>query len=516
MKIRGVWAHNFHQELSQFDHCLHRFPVISFDTEFPGFLRDTPRDALEDQRYEDVKFNVESLKLLQLGFTLSDAHGNIGGTWEFHLSGFNEKSDPHVVASISLLKRNGLDFARLGQFGISVTEFVFGFLRVLRIHRGLHDLTWVCFHGLYDLAYLLKLLTQKPLPDSVVMFAKALGVVFGTIYDVKFMARYCRGFFGGEIGLARVAKLLDVERSGEAHQAGSDSLLTAAVFSKMNATFRSVAGMSQGCLYGISPTIVRYWQPTPVILRRPCFPVAAPHVYGARLIHRKVPNYLILSDLYHHLQGELEGCEVSAGPFKELSKFLMESNVFQIYQHKDDADLFITGKDAYLFDLKPVESHEGCKLNGVAYKFKAFCTKSIKKCLDCVHGFWQLLLMLLLSAVEFSCHNSHLVGARDMISVETWLKYLMSSYVCINTRNPNSTEKIEKPQQIWGLGLAVITDMVQSLRDSSACSDVVENVIPHFFSEKAYMISYYLSAPVFPSDGHDKKRPQAQQRNFSY
>ncbi|BFG15687.1 hypothetical protein CerSpe_019610 [Prunus speciosa] len=338
MKIRGVWAHNFHQELSQFDHCLHRFPVISFDTEFPGFLRDTPRDALEDQRYEDVKFNVESLKLLQLGFTLSDAHGNIGGTWEFHLSGFNEKSDPHVVASISLLKRNGLDFARLGQFGISVAEFVFGFLRVLRIHRGLHDLTWVCFHGLYDLAYLLKLLTQKPLPDSVVMFAKALGVVFGIIYDVKFMARYCKGFFGGEIGLARVAKLLDVERSGEAHQAGSDSLLTAAVFSKMNATFRSVAGISQGCLYGISPTIVRYWQPAPVILRRPCFPVAAPHVYGARLIHSpilptyvhmyagKVPNYLILSDLCYHLEGELEGSEVSAGPFKELSQLLIESN----------------------------------------------------------------------------------------------------------------------------------------------------------------------------------------------
>ncbi|CAL8085805.1 unnamed protein product [Prunus armeniaca] len=298
MKIRGVWAYNFHQELSQFDHCLHRFPVISFDTEFPGFLRDTPRDALEDQRYEDVKFNVESLKLLQLGFTLSDANGNIGGTWEFHLSGFNEKSDPHVIASISLLKRNGLDFARLGQFGISVAEFVFGFLRVLRIHRGLHDLTWVCFHGLYDLAYLLKLLTQKPLPDSVVMFAKALGVVFGIIYDIKFMARYCKGFFGGEIGLARVAKLLDVERSGEAHQAGSDSLLTAAVFSKMNATFRSVAGMSQGCLYGISPTIVRYWQPAPVvvapvIVRRPCFPVAAPRVYGARLIHSPIlPTYV--------------------------------------------------------------------------------------------------------------------------------------------------------------------------------------------------------------------------------
>ncbi|CAB4294058.1 unnamed protein product [Prunus armeniaca] len=131
------------------------------------------------------------------------------------------------------------------------------------------------------------------------------------------MAHYCQGFFGGEIGLARVANHLDVERSGEAHQAGSDSLLTAVVFFKMTQRLG------------------------------------------------KVPNYLILSDLYHHLQGELEGCE--------------------IYQHKDDADLFITGKDACLFDLKRVESHEGCKLNGVAHKFEAFCTKSIKKCLDCVH-----------------------------------------------------------------------------------------------------------------------------------
>ncbi|PQQ02278.1 uncharacterized protein Pyn_25239 [Prunus yedoensis var. nudiflora] len=48
-----------------------------------------------------------------------------------------------------------------------------------------------------------------------------------------------------------------------------------------------------------------------------------------------------------------------------------------------------------------------------------------------------------------------------------------SSSVSTTKRNPNSTEKTEKPQQIWGLGLAVITAMVQSLGDSSACSDVV-------------------------------------------
>ncbi|KAH0977984.1 hypothetical protein GBA52_027703 [Prunus armeniaca] len=462
----------------------------------------------------------------------------------------------------------------------------------------------------------------------------------------------------------------------------------------------------------------------------------------------KEPNYLILSDLYYHLQGELEGREVSAGPFKELSRFLIESNVFQIYQHKYDADLFVTGKDAYLFDLKHVRADLGLDLwdysqwkaskataetmlnhmkaaNSMAlltssklsalralrsiltvYTDYSLETKSTAKeisdqlVFSCINHIRQsfhdtveslaslpgapedifhflsaqaelllylmmyahkslplsvcilvlktsgsglkvlsdfralvtgpavmgvnttvkLLLMLLLSAVEFSCHKSRLVGARDIISVEdlakisnaslgllpilcncmaivehgtlslttmdlilrnfltpnTWfpiiqnhlqlqhlilklqdknsldsvpiiMKFFLtvarvrqgaemlinygflsslrllfteclegrSSSVSTNKRNPNSTEKTEKPQQIWGLGLAVITAMVQSLGDSSACSDVVENVIPYFFSEKAYMISYYLSAPDFPSDGHDKKRPRAQQRQTS-
>lgn len=76
----------------------------------------------------------------------------------------------------------------------------------------------------------------------------------------------------------------------------------------------------------------------------------------------KEPNYLILSDLYYHLQGELEGRKIGAGPFKELSQFLIESNVFQTYQHKYDDNLFLTGKDAYLFDLKRVRADLGLDL----------------------------------------------------------------------------------------------------------------------------------------------------------
>lgn len=79
----------------------------------------------------------------------------------------------------------------------------------------------------------------------------------------------------------------------------------------------------------------------------------------------------------------------------------------------------------------------------------------------------------------------------------------------------NSSDKIEKPQHIWGLGLSVVTAMIQSLGDSSTCTDIVDDVIPYFFSEKAYMISYYLNAPDFPSDDPDKKRPRAQRTQTS-
>lgn len=76
----------------------------------------------------------------------------------------------------------------------------------------------------------------------------------------------------------------------------------------------------------------------------------------------KERNYLILSDLYYHLQGEVEGREIGAGSFKELSQFLIESNIFQTYQLKYDGDLFITGKDAYRFDLKRVRAELGSDL----------------------------------------------------------------------------------------------------------------------------------------------------------
>ncbi|XP_070667672.1 putative CCR4-associated factor 1 homolog 4 [Malus domestica] len=135
-RFTAVWADNFAQEIAAVDRFLTHFPIVSFDAEFPGFLRNTPRSASDALRYQDLRFNVDSLKLIQLGITLFDDLGNIGGTWEFNFRGFDEETDPHVADSITLLKANGLDLEKFRKFGIDPEVFEEGFAEVLRMHRG--------------------------------------------------------------------------------------------------------------------------------------------------------------------------------------------------------------------------------------------------------------------------------------------------------------------------------------------------------------------------------------------
>ncbi|XP_057456711.1 uncharacterized protein LOC130747712 [Lotus japonicus] len=91
------------------------------------------------------------------------------------------------------------------------------------------------------------------------------------------------------------------------------------------------------------------------------------------------------------------------------------------------------------------------------------------------------------------------------------------AFLRIGSENPgSSSEKFETLQDIWGLGLAVVTAMVQSLGDSSSGTAIVDSMMPYFFSEKAHLIFDSLNAPDFPSDDHDKKRPRAQRSCISF
>ncbi|KAJ6435018.1 hypothetical protein OIU84_000290 [Salix udensis] len=179
--------------------------------------------AVWRQNFQQEIFRLDAALLIQFGITVADVSGNIGGTWEFNLR-FDLSRDLFVSQSIQFLQDNGVDFDRLRRDGIHFYDMFAQLLsRVVARHR---NLCWVTFHGLYDLSHTLKTVTNKPLPPSVAAFASQLGIVFGDVVDIKYMARFCHGLRGGELGLAAIAKILKVERVGGAHQAGSDSLLT--------------------------------------------------------------------------------------------------------------------------------------------------------------------------------------------------------------------------------------------------------------------------------------------------
>lgn len=90
---------------------------------------------------------------------------------------------------------------------------------------------WVVFHGSYDFAYLLKLVSNIPLPESVDEFYKEMKKYFPNIYDLKYIIKDVPSL--KDVGLAKLSYDLRCNRIGPQHQAGSDSLLTLCCYFKM-------------------------------------------------------------------------------------------------------------------------------------------------------------------------------------------------------------------------------------------------------------------------------------------
>ncbi|KXJ06568.1 CCR4-NOT transcription complex subunit 7, partial [Exaiptasia diaphana] len=86
----------------------------------------------------------------------------------------------------------------------------------------------------YDFGYLIKLLTAQNLASEESDFFDMLKLYFPNIYDVKYLMKSCKSLKGG---LQEVSELLELERVGPQHQAGSDCLLTGNSFFKMREIF---------------------------------------------------------------------------------------------------------------------------------------------------------------------------------------------------------------------------------------------------------------------------------------
>lgn len=276
--MREVWRHNVVEEFKLIFQLIGRYRWIAMDTEFTGFVRCTPRHTSEEERYRDVKLNVDSMKMIQLGFTMFDDQGNLpfpGSTcWQFNFSDLDPDEDAPSLQPHK--RRSGIDFDKMRSEGVD-TELCSILLQELL--SSCHGIRWITFHGLYDVAYLLKMLTGAPLPDTLHGFLILARNLLGRCYDIKYIARFCDGLLGGETSLVWMSRMMGIDLAGTCHQAGYDSALTGHLFWEIKTLFQIDEDAFVGILYGLEVNCIT----TTSITTEPFDPSFA--VVGPFLLH---------------------------------------------------------------------------------------------------------------------------------------------------------------------------------------------------------------------------------------
>ena len=231
--IIEVYEDNFIEEMKNLSELLEEYNYVGMDTEFPGTVYFVD-NMTEDFYYKTLKRNVDKLKLIQLGITLTNEKGEYPKnypyhTWQFNLE-FDKSKEPSHPSSMNLLKQCGIDFEKLKKRGINHKIFA-QYLMTSNLVLN-PDIKWVSFQGAYDFGYLLKLLLGTDLPKKEEEFIDKLNTYFINYYDIRVLVK---GNDNMQRGLNRLADQLEVIREGKIHQAGSDSVVTIDVFFKLKA-----------------------------------------------------------------------------------------------------------------------------------------------------------------------------------------------------------------------------------------------------------------------------------------
>jgi len=218
-----------------------------------------------DYNYQRIKCNVDLLRVIQIGLTFMDPNGRLPtqdghpyNTWQFNFR-FDLNFDLYAADSVQFLQGCGIDFERHNQEGIDATLF-----GELLMSSGIvlsDEVRWIAFQGKYDFGYFIKILTCDQLPPTQEQFFDLLHTYFPNIYDIKWLLHNVHHELEDKVnaqagksdqspltadasagglprgqkdkGLEDLAKTLEIPRVGTAHQAGSDSLLTAEVFFRL-------------------------------------------------------------------------------------------------------------------------------------------------------------------------------------------------------------------------------------------------------------------------------------------
>jgi len=229
--IIEVYEDNFIEEIKNMSKLLEEYNYIGMDTEFPGTVYSIS-NMTKDFYFKTLKANVDNLKLIQLGITLTNSKGEFPKnspyhTWQFNFE-FDKNSDEITQSSLNLLEQCGIDFNKLKAKGIKHKLFAEYFMISGLVLNP--DIQWISFHGSYDFGYLLKLLLNSSLPDTEKEFMDLLDIYFINYYDIRTLVKGKDNLKGG---LNKLAQSLEVLREGKTHQAGSDSVVTIDVYFKL-------------------------------------------------------------------------------------------------------------------------------------------------------------------------------------------------------------------------------------------------------------------------------------------
>ncbi|XP_016690528.2 probable CCR4-associated factor 1 homolog 11 [Gossypium hirsutum] len=226
--VRRVFAEDLDNELWLIKVAILRYPYVFMDTEFPGTIFKPSKQVVFEENpvinYHYMKSNVDALQIIQLGLSLSDAQGNLPDfdspfcyVWEFNFKDFNINRDHYASTSIELLKRQGIDFEKNKEKGIDSRDFakkLWDYGLVFNCY-GLNGITWITFHGAYDFGFMLKMLTQSPLPLDLHSFVHQLAYFFGyNVFDLKHTFKLL-GLLGGLEKIAQTLKLKGAEETGD-------------------------------------------------------------------------------------------------------------------------------------------------------------------------------------------------------------------------------------------------------------------------------------------------------------
>lgn len=87
-EIVDVWSDNFLDVMALIRELVEEYPYVAMDTEFPGVVaRPIGNLNKNEYNYQQLRVNVDMLKLIQLGLTFSDEQGNTppnASTFQFH------------------------------------------------------------------------------------------------------------------------------------------------------------------------------------------------------------------------------------------------------------------------------------------------------------------------------------------------------------------------------------------------------------------------------------------------